>query len=68
MDNFQACSLAEGFAEGTPTQVLQAWAYLIKTGLVWTLQGYYGRTAHDLLTGGIIAPNGDILQPDFIIH
>ena len=37
----------------TSASVPQAFQYLIDTGIVWTLQGWYGRTAMDLINTGI---------------
>ena len=54
MDNFTACGLAEGFIEAeSEDQILEAWQYLIDTGLCWQLQGWFGRTATALIEDGI---------------
>lgn len=53
MDNYTAVALAEGFEEGTEEQQLEAWQYLIDTGLAWSLQGWFGRTAADLIASGL---------------
>lgn len=37
----------------TSASVTQAFQYLIDTGIVWTLQGWYGRTATELLDSGV---------------
>ena len=34
-------------------QVIEAWQHLIDTGLCWQLQGWFGRTARDLIDNGI---------------
>ncbi len=34
---------------------------LIRTGVVWQLQGGYGRTAAALINGGFIAADGTVL-------
>ena len=39
---------------------MAAWAFLIRTGLAWSLQGWFGRRANDLIIGGIISPTGEI--------
>jgi len=41
-------------------QTLELFAHLIKTGLVWNLQGSYGRSANALIGGDLITPEGVI--------
>ena len=54
MDTFTAVGLAEGFVEAeSQEQVIEAWQYLIDTGLAWKLQGWFGRTAAHLIGEGI---------------
>lgn len=40
--------------------VLELFSGLIKTGLAWQLQGFYGRTARHLIDIGAIAEDGTI--------
>jgi hypothetical protein len=57
MTLYLACARAEGFCEGegaTEEEQIEAWQYLHDTGKAYTLQGWYGRTALDLLEEGII--------------
>ena len=54
MDNFTAVGLAEGFIDAdSEEQVIEAWQHLINTGLAWTLQGWFGRTAQALIEQGV---------------
>lgn len=54
MDNYQATGLAEGFIEAeNEEQVIEAWQFLIDTGLCWRLQGWFGRKARDLIEQGV---------------
>lgn len=42
-------------------RILELMSHLIKTGQAWTLQGHYGRTAKQLIDGGYISEDGEIL-------
>lgn len=55
IDSFNAVGIAEGFIQvDSEEQVLEAWQYLVDSGLAWQLQGWFGRTATDLIEGGFI--------------
>lgn len=54
LDTYTAVGLAEGFIEAeNEEQVVEAWQHLIDTGVVWTLQGWFGRRARDLINIGV---------------
>jgi len=54
MDTYTAVGLAEGFIKAqSEEQVIEAWQFLIDTGLAWKLQGWFGRTASHLIGEGI---------------
>ena len=60
MDNYRAVEVAEGF--GSPCEseeeYLAAWQHLVDTGLAWSLQGWFGRTAQAMIDNGLIMPKG----------
>jgi hypothetical protein len=57
MDNYTAVGIAEGFEEAeSEEQVIEAWQYLEDTGLAYQLQGWFGRTAQQMIAQGIIKP------------
>lgn len=55
-DTYTAVSVAEGFADFEPDeeQVLAGWQFLHDTGIAYTLQGFFGRTASSLVEQGVI--------------
>lgn len=56
-NTYQAVGLAEGFIEAeNEQQVIDAWQYLVDSDLAWSLQGWFGRTAANLIEAGIIQP------------
>ena len=54
MTRYLATGLAEGFEEGTEKEIIAAWQYLHDTRLAYQLQGWFGRTAQQLIKEGII--------------
>jgi hypothetical protein len=56
MDTFTAVGLAEGYIEAdSEQQIIEAWQTLHDTGLAYRLQGFFGRTAQDLIAQGVIS-------------
>ena len=54
MTPYLATGIAEGFEEAeSEEQVIEAWQFLIDTGLAWSLQGWFGRTAKALIKQGV---------------
>lgn len=51
-----AVDIAEGVvAAESDEQWVQAWQYLVDTGLAWQLQGWFGHTARVLIQQGTIS-------------
>ena len=57
MNTFDAVGIAEGFVEPeSQEQAIEAWQFLIDTGLAWRLQGWFGRAADALIEQGVCNP------------
>ena len=54
MNNYDAVMIAEGAIEADEDKQIEAWQHLVDTGLAWSLQGWFGRNAMDLIEQGII--------------
>jgi|CXWK01.1.fsa_nt_gi hypothetical protein len=60
-DLLQAVMVCEGAEEATEEFQLECWQYLVDTGAVHVLQGWFGRTAAALIQAGLInKPNGGV--------
>ena len=54
LTNLEATMIAEGAQEPeSDEQYIQAWQQLIDTGLAWSLQGFFGRTASAMIQNGV---------------
>lgn len=55
MTSMQAIGIAEGFVSAkSEKQYFEAWQFLVSTGLAWSLQGWFGRTAIAMIEDGLI--------------
>lgn len=46
--------------ELTDSESLELFGQLIRSGLAWSLQGHYGRTAAALIDGGYLTAEGEL--------
>ena len=53
----EAIGIAEGYINcDDEKKINEAWQFLIDTGMCWELQGWFGRTAIQLIEAGICSP------------
>mgnify|MGYP003665821149 CR=1 FL=1 len=54
---YNATMIAEGAMDETSEMsYIQAWQWLVDTGEVWKLQGWFQRAAHRMLSEGTLQP------------
>jgi hypothetical protein len=57
MDDYTAVGIVEGFVEcDEHEKIIEAWQYIIDTGMTRTLQGWFGRQARQLIENGTCNP------------
>jgi len=54
MTPINAVLIAEGEIDADTDTQIEAWQYLVDTGLAWSLQGYFGRMAQELIDQEVI--------------
>ena len=54
MTPINAVLIAEGEIETDQETQIDAWQYLVDTGLAWSLQGWFGRMAQALIDQEVI--------------
>ena len=54
LSTYDCCAIIEGFdgEDHTEEEVIEAFQSLIDSGVVWQLQGFYGRSAAQLIEQG----------------
>lgn len=56
VDAARLVCIIEGIEDASVDEQLEAWQELVDTGLHLQLQGWYGRTAEQLIRQGLIVP------------
>jgi len=55
MTPYEAVMIAEGAQPADYDDQIAAWQLLVNSGLAWSLQGFFGRTARHLIQKGLIS-------------
>tara|TARA_R100001377_G_scaffold44229_3_gene25161 strand:+ start:526 stop:711 length:186 start_codon:yes stop_codon:yes gene_type:complete len=55
MTSYEAVMIAEGVEPADYDKQIVAWQLLVNSGIVWSLQGSFGRTANHLIQEGLIS-------------
>lgn len=60
LDTLDLVAIIEGIEDASIDEQLQAWQSLVDSGLIWKLQGWYRRTATQLINQGLINPPTEV--------
>ena len=65
MEPMEAIGIAEGLVENdSEEKYIEAWQFLLDTGMVWSLQGWFGRTAVAMIEAGqLVVKEADENEP-----
>ena len=62
-DTHTAVGIVEGYIPARDAkEEIDAWQHLIDTGIVWSLQGWFGRTATELIAAEICKPRNRVVH------
>jgi len=62
MDSYKATMIVECVESAESyMEYMEAIACLIKTGLAWSLQGFFGHTCRQFIDDGMVTPEGELL-------
>ena len=65
MEPMEAIAIAEGLIKNdSEEKYIEAWQFLLDTGMVWSLQGWFGRTAVAMIEAGqLVVKEADENEP-----
>jgi|TARA_R110000787_G_scaffold280683_1_gene391535 hypothetical protein len=65
MEPMEAIGIAEGLIKNdSEEKYIEAWQFLLDTGMVWSLQGWFGRTAVAMIEAGqLVVKEADENEP-----
>ena len=68
MTSYEAIMIAEGAQPATEEMYVEAWQYLINSGICWNLQGWFGRQAAHLIEEGICIMPNNLAEDEEVVN
>lgn len=63
MDIFTATMICQGAEEADQDTRLKAWQLLVDSGVLWQIQGSFGRMASDLIDQALVMIDQGLINP-----